>query len=226
MTHPFTYFLPGRTAKAFSNKARVFGLIISLICPVVRVVANDVEPDSQAPEAVVASVTNSVDSPALQTFELIIKRNIFDPNRRAPRAKSERPVEKVHVPVVDTIALTGIMTYSKGTFAFFDGSSSMYREAVEVGDAFAGYSVKSISDKQVELEKEDQRLELKIGEQLRREDAGEWKIASNADFTPTSSKEKAPSNDSPPGTDSSQSSNEPSDALKRLLEKRKNELSK
>ncbi|GEM_PF-1582887 len=224
MTSLLTSFGHSLTTNGFLLRLRVFALIVTLMWQARPAVAEDMEPVDDATTAVVEASEKTDETEKPESFALISSRNIFDPDRSAPRTKTEPPPEKARVPVVDTIGLTGIMTYSKGTFAFFDGSSSLYREAVKSGDTFAGYSVRAISANQVELKKDDQSIELKIGEQLRREDAGEWKITSNADFSRPSSIEKTASVESASSASVPSSSSEPSDALKRLLEKRKNEL--
>ena len=61
-------------------------------------------------------------------FRIITDRNIFDPNRRPPRVNREAPP-----PAVDSFTLTGTMSYQKGFFAVFDGTSSDYHKVLEPG---------------------------------------------------------------------------------------------
>ena len=49
------------------------------------------------------------------------------------------------------MTLVGTMTYEKGTFAFFDGSSSEYRKALKRAGIIAGYKLTSIAANSVEL---------------------------------------------------------------------------
>lgn len=164
------------------------------------------------------------ETPAAVNFDLIRERNIFDPDRRAPRTRDEQPKEQIREPRIDIVSLTGIMTYSKGTFAFFDGSSSLYREAVKAGDSFVGYTIDMISNTHVQLKKDEQLLELRIGQQLRREDDGEWAINSNAETFTASNTTATADEGSNADTSNPADAGGPSDALKRLLEKRKKEL--
>jgi hypothetical protein len=103
-------------------------------------------------------------------FQLVTERNIFDPNRRA-RVRSEGQRQRQ---VVDSFSFTGTMNYSKGLFAFFDGSSSDYRKVVEMGDKIAGYTVAQIDHDLVKLVQDTNEVKLKVGMQMRRGDDGKW----------------------------------------------------
>lgn len=161
------------------------------------------------------------------SFKLISERNIFNPNRgrsngRPDRDSARRPAQ------VDHINLVGTMSYAKGDFAFFDGSSSLYRKTLKCGDTIAGYTVKAISGHSVKLEAADQPLEMPVGSQLRREDEGEWKFVARSEATSSTS---SPTSFSSSGTsatnDRSSASSEPpgavSDILLKLMQKREQE---
>lgn len=118
----------------------------------------------------------------LASFKIITDRNIFNPNRgrgsgRSDREAARRPVQ------VDLITLVGALSYAKGDFAFFDGSSSQYRKTLKCGDSIAGYTVKAIQTHSVQLEAGDKTHDLAIGAQLRREDEGEWQFIARTDAT-------------------------------------------
>jgi hypothetical protein len=66
------------------------------------------------------------------------------------------------------------MSYGKGPFAFFDGSSSDYRKALKPEDSIAGYKVTEIGLKSVKLKSSTNEVELAVGSQLSREDGGDW----------------------------------------------------
>src|SRR4029078_13718644 len=89
-------------------------------------------------------------------------------------------------PRVESFALVGTMSYSKGTFAFFDGSSSQFRKTLKVGDSIGAYQVKDVAPSHVKLTGDKQELELQVGQQLRREDEGEWKISARSGDTSSS----------------------------------------
>jgi hypothetical protein len=100
----------------------------------------------------------------------ITARNIFDPNRRPNRPSEPRTVR----PAVDTFSFTGTMNYSKGLFAFFDGTSSDYRKVVEKGDKIAGYTVQEIEHDLIKLALDTNQVQLKVGMQMRRSEDGKW----------------------------------------------------
>src|SRR5262249_468863 len=77
---------------------------------------------------------NSVDDrsgrPSCQNFRIVTERNIFDPNRGPAIRPRSGPTRST-----DYFALVGTMSYEKGLFAFFDGTSSEYRKALKLGDS-------------------------------------------------------------------------------------------
>src|ERR1035441_9473136 len=76
------------------------------------------------------------------SFKVVVDKNIFDPNRQPQRGpRTVRPTPKSF----DSLTLVGTMTYEKGTFAFFDGTSAEYKKALKLADAIAGYKVTNIA---------------------------------------------------------------------------------
>ena len=108
-------------------------------------------------------------------FKVIVDRNIFDPNRYPRRAGEPRvrPTPRT----VDSLTLVGTMSYEKGSFAFFDGTSSEYKKALKLTDVIAGYKVTNIAPNSVKLAAGTNELELRVGMQLRREEDGPWLLA-------------------------------------------------
>ena len=154
------------------------------------------------------------------SFMVIVDRNIFDPNRYPHQGPRVRPTPKSF----DSLTLVGIMSYEKGTFAFFDGTSSEYKKALKLADAIAGYKVTNIAPNGVKLASGTNELDLSVGAQLRREENGLWRLSGQStsyDATPTSTSTKAAATTSP-GSDPASGSAE-SDILKRLMQKREKE---
>jgi hypothetical protein len=154
-------------------------------------------------------------------FQLIVDRNIFDPNR-FPRGPG---TQRVRTPrSFDSLTLVGTMSYEKGTFAFFDGTSSDYKKALKLTDSIAGYKVTNIAPNGVKLATGTNELELSVGAQLRREEDGPWHLSSQATSyaaTPTSTSTNgaaATTIGSDAGTGGAES-----DILKRLMQKREKE---
>jgi hypothetical protein len=109
------------------------------------------------------------------SFKVIVDRNIFDPNRYPHRPGAQPVAAKPKS--VDLVTLVGTMSYEKGTFAFFDGTSSEYKKALKLTDSIAGYKVTNIAANAVKLASGTNELELRVGAQLRREEDGPWLLA-------------------------------------------------
>lgn len=163
------------------------------------------------------------DVASFNEFKIITERNIFDPNRSAP-GRVRRNEDKPKPTRVDYLNLVGAMSYDKGRFAFFDGSSSEYRKSVKPGDSIAGYKVAEVSPDKVTLQSGDKKIDLPVGGQMKRQDEGEWQVNSNPESfasstnSSSSSSGTAFSNGSKP---TSSSSDEENPVLKRLLEQRR-----
>ena len=174
------------------------------------------QPDHTGDNALAANAANSdsrPEKPDYSTFRLITDRNIFDPNRvgRHSRGPSTKPK------IVDSFALVGVMSYDKGTFAFFDGSSSDYRKAVKLSDSIAGFKVTNIGPNDIKLAAGTNQLELQVGMQLRREEGGDWIASSQAETYAASA---APSVETNTGSTAGGPS---SDVLERLRKRREQE---
>jgi hypothetical protein len=81
------------------------------------------------------------------------------------------------------------MSYGKGPFAFFDGTSSEYRKVLKLGDSIAGYKITNIEPNSARLASSTNEVQLRVGMQLRREENGAWHVATAVD---TPSPENAP----------------------------------
>jgi hypothetical protein len=168
-----------------------------------------------------AEPTNAVNS--LKWFAIIQERNIFSPARTPGRRTDGPRPPAPKIQKVDTLALVGTLSYTKGSFAFFDGSSAEYRKPIRVSDSIAGYTLKSVKDNEVNLEKNGKPLSLKVGSHLRRVEDGEWEsVAGPAPTSTPAASEKSGSGDS----STEASSGDESDVLKRLLRKREQESKK
>jgi hypothetical protein len=121
-----------------------------------------------------AQPTNASARPDYSTFKIVTERNIFNPHRyaRSSRSRESRPTSKA-----DSFALVGIMSYEKGTFAFFDGSKSEFRKVLKPAETIAGYTVTDIAPNSVKLNSGTNAIELNVGNQMRREEEGEWRLS-------------------------------------------------
>jgi len=151
--------------------------------------------------------------PEFSAFKLITDRNIFDPNRVPHRPGGLQPAPKT----VESFALVGVMSYEKGTFAFFDGTSSDYRKAVKVADTIAGYKVTNIDANTIKLLAGTNLVELRVGMQLRREEGGGWVPSSQSESYAANSTPSAAAHADPPASGAD------NDVLERLHKKREQE---
>lgn len=111
-------------------------------------------------------------------FKVIVDRNIFDPNRYPHRPGA--PVVASKRKSFDSLTLKGTISYEKGTFAVFEGTSSEYQKVLKLTDSIAGYKVTNIAWNAVKLMSGTNEVELSVGSQLRREENGPWLLASQS----------------------------------------------
>jgi hypothetical protein len=121
---------------------------------------------------------------------------------------------------VDSLTLVGTMSYEKGSFAFFDGTSSEYKKALKLTDSIAGYRLTNIAPNAVKLATGTNEVELSVGAQLRREENGPWLLASQS-----TSYASTPASTSASGAASATTSGSgaDSDILKKLMQRREKE---
>lgn len=169
-----------------------------------------------APSAAPTASTGRVRTD-FNTFRLIAERNIFNAARSGRRV-SAPPRENRRPARTDTLALVGVMSYEKGPFAFFDGSSTDYRKALPPGGTVAGLKVVEIQPNMVRLENGTNQFELRVGAHLRREDAGPWQLSESTEPLP------ATTSDGSSSSGATESSNDAADeVLRRLLQRREQE---
>ena len=163
----------------------------------------------------------------------VSERNIFDPDRQ-PRTRGEsRPIPKPVVAVAadaPEMGLVGVMTFQKGTFAFFDGNAAEYRKTLQVQALIAGHTLTAITPQSVTLsESNGPPVLLKVGQRLRKDAEGVWKLAAGASgeaFTRSGGSAGAGSGaaSSSPSTTTAEDPPGSDEILKRLLKKREQEM--
>lgn len=171
-------------------------------------------------------------------YRLIFERNIFNPNRRPSSGPFfEQPRDYTPPRRTDTFSLVGTMAYGKGVFAFFDGSSYQYRKTAKPGEIIAGYGISEVGHDYVKLVSKTNQLELRIGMQMRRDDGGDWSLRNQFGGLVTAASSGA-SDATAGGTNALAAAGDPSappiipadskeaEILKRLMERRAQELSK
>jgi len=163
------------------------------------------------------STASAPADPKFDTFRVVLERNIFNPNR-APRSRAA-PEEKP--PRVDEIFLVGTMQSDKGLLAFFDSADSEFRKNLREGDSIAGFKLRRIAADGVELLRDEQPIALKVAQQLRRPEGGDWTVntgsVERADTRAASSPDGVRSAAAAAAT---QIPADASEALKRLMQQR------
>jgi hypothetical protein len=171
-----------------------------------------------------AQPANAANRPDYSAFKIVADRNIFDPNRY-PHTPGRHETHR-QTKTADAFALVGVMSYQKGAFAFFDGSSSDYRKVLKPTDTIAGFTLVEIAPDKVRLTSGTNQFVLPVGAQLRREE-DEWVLNTTAE--PVSSSGQTEAGAATSGDDSSApppSSGAASDILKRLMQRREQELNR
>lgn len=171
--------------------------------------------------------TNSAASetvwPTMDTFNVIQRNNIFDPNRRP--WMPER-VSRTNQPRVEGFALRGTMSYSKGKFAFFDGTSEEYNKVLGVGGNIAGYTVKDITQNEVTLAANGKDFKMPVGRQVRKQN-GNWQMGRPIETTNDASnggEEAEASNGNDSSAIPASANAQVSEVLKRLMAAKEQEL--
>ncbi|MGH8022080.1 MAG: hypothetical protein ACRED1_00750 [Limisphaerales bacterium] len=170
--------------------------------------------------AVPAQSTNDSSATDFSSFQIIVDRNIFNPDRLGRSAHHSESRE------APTFTLAGTMSYRKGMFAFFNGTRDEYRKALQEGGIVAGFTVEKISFDGVQLQSSGRTIDMKVGAAMRREE-GAWELRAPGewgDLSTTETESGQPSQGAseistnlPPGI-------QQNDVLKRLMEQRDQEL--
>ncbi len=171
---------------------------------------------------VAAQTTNTPAATNYSSFQIIVDRNIFDPNRYAHTPHSHgRSVSKS----APYFALVGTLSSRNGMLAFFDGNDSDYRKVLSPDGAIAGYKVVEITLRGARLEAAGKPVVMKVGAQMRQEGKGEWQLAESDELPAASTGNETPATDETPAAGpASGSASEPNDVLKKLMQQREQEL--
>ena len=168
-----------------------------------------------------AQSTNDSSTTDFSSFQLIVQRNIFDPYRYPRSGRVSRRRDNG----APTFSLAGTMSYRKGMFAFFNGTSSDYQKAVQEGGTIAGYTVAKITFDGVQLQLNGKATDMKVGSAMR-QDGGSWELTQPGEWTPSSETDTGTENQSTNETPALTlpTSGASSDVIKRLMERRQQEL--
>lgn len=129
-----------------------------------------------------AQSTNAPARLTYDSFRTVSDRNIFNPNRyargsgRTTQRTSSTPASRV-----ESFSLVGIMAYEKGWFAFFDGTKSDYKLALQADGKIGDYKVADVTSDHVTIAEGTNNITLKVGMQMRREDEGDWFLSESGE---------------------------------------------
>jgi len=167
----------------------------------------------------VAEKTNAVSKLDFPSFRIIAERNIFNPSRsgRVSRGEKPKPVK------IETFTLRGTLSYEKGRFAFFDGSSSSFQKVFKRAETIAGFKISEIASDHVKLVAGGKETILRVGSQMKRQDEGAWLPSSGGEVAnnpvqpkPSAETTTEPADDAPPTAAEAE-------VLKKLMQKREQE---
>ena len=161
-----------------------------------------------------------------EDFDLVVKRNIFDPNRRkyVPRP---RTVSAPPPPPRSSIVLKGTMKTPDAEFASFDGTLSDHRGRFEKDQELGEFRLTSITRTNATLNLDTNVFTLTVGESLSKTGDGPWNASGRSSYSSGGSygsrSGSSGSSSSASSGSSSGSSSSPgrSAALQRLLEARR-----
>ena len=158
-------------------------------------------------------------------------RNIFDPERQPKIRGESRPAPKpkaVASADAPEFGLVGVITYPRGTFAFFDGNASEFHKTLQLNAVIAGQTLSTITPQSITLIASNRPPNLlRVGQRLRQDSEGVWQLVtglggegfkrsgSAEGSTGTAAASSTTPSEDPPGSD---------EILKRLLKKREQEM--
>ena len=176
-------------------------------------------PARQKPPPPAKQETNTPSKLDYSAFKIIADRNIFNPNRSSrsgrPRTAQQKRAK------TDSFALVGTLSSEKGSFAFFDSTSSQYKKVLKRADTIAGYKVKEIALNHVKLESGGKEIELRVGNRMRKQEGGEWRLAGQTESSASTNELTASAEST-----ESVSDEETNDVLTKLMQQREEELNK
>ncbi|HOX02946.1 MAG TPA: hypothetical protein P5555_10960 [Candidatus Paceibacterota bacterium] len=124
-----------------------------------------------------AQASNAPANPRnFSTFQLILDRNIFNPNRRPPPPPGAR-IEAPRPARVERFNLVGTLISETGSFAFFDGSESRYQTVLKPSERLGDLQVEFITPERVCFRSPSNHYELTMDLQMQRAEGGAWQLA-------------------------------------------------
>jgi hypothetical protein len=185
------------------------------------------EDESEPREA--ESIRQGVD---FDSYSFILDNNIFDSNRQdRARLEAERRKNQQSSIPVNRFALVGTMHNEGEAFAFFTGTDRDFRSVLKVDQEIAGYTVKEINKEVVKLERDGTAFEFGIGMEMTRKGDDPWELIQNSrsDWSASAGRDRSRRSSTSPSTTQEAPaplSGAKSDILKKMMERRRQQLTK
>jgi len=165
-----------------------------------------------------------------ESFRLIVERNIFNANRQ--KARPVQPVrERQEAPKVTQFTLIGTLITEASSYAFFSGTEPEFNGVFELGDTIAGRVITGIRSNGITLAGDNPVLLLEVGKGLRRVGDGEWEPIAGREaarpgppITQSQTGPAASAGDTRADSAQTPAGAPDSDILRRMMEKRRQEL--
>lgn len=141
------------------------GLILFATVSAFTVIAQDAEEES---EEIVTG---------FEAYSLIMSRNIFNPNRRAPRVGQVREPTPPQTERLEFVGSLIDVNDSENSKALFKSTEPEFQKAVKKDDTIAGFTVLSIGNKSVSLERDGESIDFEKGQQMTRIEEEAWQVA-------------------------------------------------
>lgn len=169
-------------------------------------------------------------SPDFDSFEIVLSRNIFDPNRREGRDSEESRTyeEPVRYSEPITVSLLGTMLRGNEAIAFVSGSEVGSATEAGNGAVLAGHKITAIRADGISLEENGTKVDLPVGSSLAKDEDGvtitTGVSSPKAEESKSEDKYDSGSQSVPEtGTEATDGGAE-SDAMKKMMERRRQEL--
>lgn len=182
----------------------------------------------------VAAASGADSNRSFESFHPVFERNIFNANRQASRQPvvSMAPSEPIRS---EELFLIGSLCYGETEISFFESTNPEYPTIVQKGDTIAGFQVSSIGTHSIMMEKDGEHLVLPVGEGLRKRGDGSWEVISRTSdsirrdsSTGSSSSRRRPaeaeSRSSRPPQETGRTDSSRNDMLRRMMERRRQEM--
>ncbi len=151
-------------------------------------------------------------------YEIVLQRNIFDPNRSGSRRYRNSGADSG--PVSDQVQLVGTWLTDRQVIAFLEGNRPGYSGTTALGGGFDGWRFADITTQHVVLVKGPNKIVWPVGQRIERNGKGDWQLAGAS----SSPMQPAASGPSTPST--LQSEGAAKDMLQLMRERRQREMSK